>query len=53
VRITSVRRALYTGAKALGDVQVIQKAAERRSVAPLAKRAERRLLGRLLSWLIP
>lgn len=48
-----LRSALYTTAKALGDIQAIEKAAKKRSAAPLVDRAKRRLIGRLLSRLIP
>jgi hypothetical protein len=52
VKIRKVRSALYTSAKALGDLQAVQRGAEKRSLAPVAKRVERRLVGRLLSRLI-
>lgn len=49
--IGKLRSALYTGTRGLGDLQAAQKAVERRSVKPLADRAKRRLLGRLVARL--
>lgn len=47
MRISSVRSVLYRSARALGDVQAIEKAVETGSLGPVEKRLERRLLGRL------
>jgi hypothetical protein len=53
VKINKIRSALYKSAKVLGDVQAVDKARRTGSVTPVLKRAERRLVGRMLSKLIP
>lgn len=45
--INKIRSWLYSAAKALGDVQAVERSAETGSAKPLLKRAERRILGRI------
>lgn len=52
MKISSVRSALYTSARALGDVQAVTRSVERGSAKPLVDRARRRILGRFLARLI-
>lgn len=52
MKISSMRSALYTSARALGDLQAVQKAVEKKSAKPLVDRGRRRILGRFLARLI-
>ena len=50
--INGFRSLLYRSAKALGDVQAVDKAVERSSLVPIEKRIGRRLVGRLTGRLM-
>jgi len=52
MKLWRLRRSLYRGARILGDVEAVEKTIETGSPTPVAKRAERRLLWRIVGrWL--
>jgi len=52
MKFWKIRRNLYRGARVLGDVASVARSIERGSPVPIAKRAERRLLWRIVGRLL-
>jgi len=52
VKLWKVRRSAYRVGRVLGDVEAVERSIERGSVAPIAKRVERRWLWRLVGRLL-
>ncbi|HZT75502.1 MAG TPA: hypothetical protein VFA27_02515 [Vicinamibacterales bacterium] len=52
MKLWKVRRSAYRVGRVLGDVEAVERSIERGSVAPIAKRVERRWLWRLVGRLL-